>query len=432
MRRDSPGRPSAGTGISRSENLDPDTGARSHVFTRDELLFDYLRRLETRRHDQRALHLKLAALSSLSRRDQNLRSAAGAFEPLVALGQAQRFVLPRGDLLVFYRANAEAEIEKAAGRVRSLFADDPLLAAPSPTGCFERWFDIDRDFESVVHLARSLTEPAPAERHGNLRRGGHALTAERLDRLEKALALVDLSAFLRRQAVAAVDGRNQPETSFETLTLAIDDIREAVLPDVDLTANRWLFRHLSRTLDQRLLAYLAQADLVAGRPKLCIPLSVATILSPAFLAFDDRVGGRWRDNLIFQIDHADAIEDPAAFRFARAYTRELRFALCVSDLDPGTLGLIDTGAMGFDFVRIAWPAEMMEGCKEHQERLRAFLAERTSQEIVLTNVDRMRTLAFGRSIGIGLFQGPAVDALIAEQARQHQRLRLQHGLRRRT
>ena len=38
----------------------------------------------------------------------------------------------------------------------------------------------------------------------------------------------------------------------------VNDLRDTILPGVDLLANRWLFRHLTARLGQRVLAAILQ------------------------------------------------------------------------------------------------------------------------------------------------------------------------------
>src|SRR3546814_13451589 len=65
-----------------------------------------------------------------------------------------------------------------------------------------------------------------------------------------------------------------------------DLLARTVLPDVNLATNRWLFQHLTQTLDRRVLKLLSRADDTDLHAAISINLNVETLLSPAFLEFD--------------------------------------------------------------------------------------------------------------------------------------------------
>src|SRR3546814_1927605 len=73
-----------------------------------------------------------------------------------------------------------------------------------------------------------------------------------------------------------------------------DLLARTVLPDVNLATNRWLFQHLTQTLDRRVLKLLSRADDTDLHAAISINLNVETLLSPAFLEFDAslRMGSR--------------------------------------------------------------------------------------------------------------------------------------------
>ena len=58
---------------------------------------------------------------------------------------------------------------------------------------------------------------------------------------------------MRRQAICTLPEDGSPQPMFRELYISIDELRNAVVPDCDLTSDRWLFLHLTKTLDDRML-----------------------------------------------------------------------------------------------------------------------------------------------------------------------------------
>ncbi len=74
--------------------------------------------------------------------------------------------------------------------------------------------------------------------------------------------------------------------------ISIADLRETLLPKVNLASSPWLFQQLTETLDRRVLSLLNKHDdrTVAG--DVSINLNVQTLLAPEFLVFDDNIKAR--------------------------------------------------------------------------------------------------------------------------------------------
>ena len=72
-------------------------------------------------------------------------------------------------------------------------------------------------------------------------REGEPFTPKILSRVEVALERADLSNLMRRQFVCSADAQMIPEQSFSEIFISIADLRETMLPSINLMSNRWLF-----------------------------------------------------------------------------------------------------------------------------------------------------------------------------------------------
>ena len=86
------------------------------------------------------------------------------------------------------------------------------------------------------------------------------LFPEQLGRLKNFLALADLKNILRRQHVSEVIGENTQQSIFKKYFIPIFNLATTVLPDVNFIGNRWLFQHLTRSLNLPFLNLLSRVD----------------------------------------------------------------------------------------------------------------------------------------------------------------------------
>ena len=271
------------------------------------------------------VHIHLSKLRPFNRRDQHIRAASNGFEPMVKNLDGQLFGLKNGDLFFIYKSEIQPRVETTVQRARFLFSDDPLFDDDEEGAkAFSTWWDAEKP-SSTPFCAPSNSWPIPRKTsNGGQKRmdaraaikskqeKGEPLTPEILDRLETALARADLSNLVRRQFICAVTPKMVPEQFFSELFISIRDLRETLLPGVNLGSNRWLFQHLTETLDRRMLSMLSKTDRITISGDISFNLNVATILSQEFLAFDDNVSASRRSSMVIELQKVDifAISGP--------------------------------------------------------------------------------------------------------------------------
>jgi hypothetical protein len=410
--------------------------------SQEQLLLDYVRRLEKHKEGREAVVLRLSGLRPFNRRDHHLRAAADNFDPLVKDLKGQLFLLKSGNLYFFFQGEVKGHVESAVQKIRFLFGDDPLLADEGRRERFSEWFVIARDFDKVLHIVQALTDAEREDAESTRRKmdartalkarqeRGAPLTPEVLDRMEKALFRADLSNMVRRQYVCGVTAKGVPEPAFSELFISISDLRETLIPGVNLTANRWLFQHMTSSLDQRMLSMLVKTDHITLTGDISFNLNVGTILSPEFLTFDENITASRRGSLVVEVDCADAFIDLSAFCFARNFVQLRGYRICLDGLTYRTLSAIDRERLGVDFVKLIWDPEMIDAGPEMQGRVEALVKRTGASRIVLSRCDDREALDFGRRIGIRFFQGRQVENLIAEDNRRRELLRLKHRIER--
>ena len=68
--------------------------------SQENLLLDYMRRLEKHKKDRKVVHLHLSLLRPMNRRQQHIRTAAGTFENIIKSMDGQVFTVKNSDIFV--------------------------------------------------------------------------------------------------------------------------------------------------------------------------------------------------------------------------------------------------------------------------------------------------------------------------------------------
>ncbi len=411
--------------------------------SQENLLLDYMRRLEKHKQGRKVVHLYLSLLRPINRREQHIRTAIGNFDTLVSSMDAQVFMVKNSDIFVIYKDTAHPQVETAVQQIRYLFDDDPLLEEEDTSEQkFTSWYEAEQDFDTVLQTVQNLVN-AEQKRQTEVRgrmdaraalkakqEKGEPLTPKVLARVETALARADLSNLVRRQFICRVDAQMVPEQMFSELFISIKDLRETMLPDVNLVANRWLFQHLTTTLDKRMLAMLTKTDSISMSGDISFNINVATILSPEFQAFDDNIAASRRGSMIVELQKEDIFCDLASFVFAREFVQDKGYKVCLDGLTLETLDIIDRERLGADLAKLIWHPDLADGGDELHNKIRQIVKRGGADRMIMCRCDNREAIDFGRSLGIEMFQGRYVESLIAEDGRRLELLKLQRRIER--
>ncbi len=403
--------------------------------SQEYLLLDYAQRLDRHREGRRAVHVHLSRLKPQNRREHHLRIAINTIEEFVTAFDGQIFQLGNADLMVVVRGASLAQIDEALMRLRHLFGEDPL-AGPAPEdaeeghGRFATVYNIETQYQRFLELCEHIFEEERA-RQKRLKKlaeqsgeesedARRPLNPDQLGKLEEFLARADLSSVFRRQAVCAVSDPSEPKPIFNELFISILDLARTVLPDVNLAANRWLFQHLTQTLDRRMLKMLTRADDSSLHASFSINVNVSTLLSPEFLEFDNNLRMGSRGTLVVELQLIDVLADYPNFVFARDFVREKGYRICLDGVTPDVLPFVDRQRMGVDLVKLA-SGPLFDAGGEPERR--ADVAEHVERcgtgRVILARCDTDAMIETGRKMGITMFQGRRLDAILQRLARYH-------------
>ncbi len=393
-------------------------------------LVDYLTRLDRHRTDRRAVLIQLSGLQPINRREHHLRAASSPFAPLVNVQNAQAFNLTNADLMVVYKAAVQDAVEAAIVKLRFMFSDDPMiLKEETSTLSFCTWYSLIEDYTEVMDLARGrLDEIMELQRRAKVRAEpaapdkrsrGVPLTPDLLTKAEAALDQADLANLMRRQAVCALVGQSSPQPVFNELFISILELRQALMPQVNVASSPWLFQQLTETLDRRVLSLLNKHDDRTLESDISINLNVSTILSPEFQKFDDNVRPGTRGTIVLELQKIDIFADLGAYLFARDFARDRGYRICIDGLTYAMLPYVDRERLGADLIKLVWEPSLADEAGGQSQAIRRIGPSR----IVLCRCDSPAAVDYGQSVGLSLFQGRHVEMLLQTDLRRRGKAR---------
>lgn len=406
----------------------PNAGA-PHAGSQEAALLDYAARLANHKQGRRAIHVRLSRLSPANRLEHHIRIVMNTFEPLLRRFNGQLFRLWNNDIVAGVKDARISDIEDYAVKLRFLFSEDPaLLLEEASNEPFCIWYDIESDHPAFLKLARAFDTEAGQHRQRlnaaikahedkskhpppSVSAGANRLTPLLLDRFETALRNADLSLMIERQNIFTLAGNAPPKPVMCEHFVSIRALQDRLLPGIDCMGDRWLFQHLSQSLDIRMLAALPEITKTVTVP-ISINLNVSTILSPEFLKFDAAMRRITQTAIILELQSIDLFADMGAFIFARDFAHERGYGIALDGLNPLTFPFMDRAKLKLDFEKIIWNPET---CNAHNPERSAAFVEAVNQagaaRIILCRCDTQDAIKFGQALGVKLFQGHHLDQL---------------------
>lgn len=394
------------------------------IIGQETRFLQYVQQLEDHKVGRRAVHVHISQLQPENRREHHLRLAVNSFDDLVKRTLGQLFQMTNGDLVFVFREEALDEVEAIVVKLRFLFSDDPLLAndLAETAGPFATWYSLEKEYGAVFRLAQRLQKASRQHRAYQVAqsRGSHfrhaapppePLTPGLLAQIEDALAQADLANHIRRQSVCVIVGSAAPKRLFDEIFISINDLRQTLLPKVNLASSPWLFQHLTETLDRRVLSMLLKRDDRSLTQDVSVNLNLATLVSEQFLAYDDNVPQDARGTIILELQKTDIYADLGLYLFARDFAHDRGYRICVDGLNHLTLPFVDRARLGADLLKVVWSPEMTEPGPAQDAFFEAVRRAGPSH-VILCRCDDPRAVDFGHEMGLSLFQGRHVEIML--------------------
>jgi hypothetical protein len=389
--------------------------------TYEEVLLDFVTRLDRHRAGRVACELHLSLLRPYHQQPHHVRIVRKVLEPLVRRFDAGIYEMHNRNVIVAAKGAAVADIDPYVLQIRSLFSEDPLFgAADQPEFC--TWYDVAQDYDALLGRVRQLNDGRGLLPDGTARPDadaisqpaflGAAVRPTQIEQIERAIEHADLANILRRQEVCAIVPGMRPAPMFHELYFSMHYLAQTLLPGHNITSDDFLFRHLTRALDRRMLALMMQRELFQMLRKAALNLNVRTVLSAEFMEFDRVTNIKDRGSLAIELPALDLMNDPNEYLFARDFLKERGYKIIIDCVKHLNLPLIDRGWLGFDFVKITWTPSLYDDAGgQRSEVLKSAVTRIGRDRVILCRVDSEDALKAGEALGITLYQGRLIDGL---------------------
>lgn len=402
---------------------------------KDTLVFDFLYKLGTNIDHYQALYLRISKLQNQNLRMSQRQALIETFENAVKKTKGEIFTLDNEDMVVIFGESVYDEIQACLIKIRFLFHDDPNVrnAADLLQSGFAEIFNLQTqvdDFKALVKKVKDQenmvggqprlvpnVRPNVAANVLANRKTKRELTPTILSKMQKALSMMDFSSLIRRQSVCAVIGKSAPQMIFDEVFVSIADLRDMLMPDVDLFSNPWLFMYLTETLDKRVLASLSRHDDGALTSNFSLNMNVSTILSDDFLEFDENINPVQRSTIVLEFQLIDIFSDIKAFILAKTFAQYRGYKICIDGITVDKLQYIDREHLQSDLIKIIWHPSFMDIIHE-DKHFTDYVNKSERARMILCRVDDPQAVEIGNSLGINLYQGRYIQRLLAAQPRK--------------
>lgn len=376
----------------------------------------------------------LSRMEAINRTEPKAREIADAFAAAIGAG-ARLYWMRDWTLMVLFDEASAQSVQAALVRLRFVLGGDPLAEERD----LVTYRPFVRDYETLIAEAEDRVIGGAAAGEGDTIGGamartpagdgvprfktparqprGEPLTPGLLGRIESMLVNANLSSHIRRQSVCVMVAEGRPEPMFTEIFVSIADLRETLLPRVDLASNPWLFQRLTQTLDRRVLALLTHRDDATLVKGFSINLNVASILSDEFLAFDDNMAAGSHGTVVIELRPEDIFADLGAFTFARDFVRQRGYRVCLDGLTWRSLPYVSARRLGAEMVKLNWTPDLpsvLEG--PDGKPVREAMEALPPGKLVLARCDTEEAVAFGQEHDITLYQGRIIDTWMRERA----------------
>ncbi len=341
-----------------------------------------------------------------------MRIALRMLDPMVNAYRGQMFLMGNSDIVFMVKDPNPTDVENMIFKLRALFSKDPLTFVDQGDGQdqFTTLYDLTYDYDKFLAEARTMaTEARRRARETTTTVEPQRLTAKILGGILERLAIADVSRLVRRQSAIVITGQGNAVVLFQEFFVSMSDLGQALAPDVNLMGNRWLFQHLSLTLDQRVLAALHAMRLKARPETFSLNLNIATALSPAFDAFEE--GEPPGTRLSVELQVLDVLADSRGYFTVRDRMRERLHQVVIDGLNELTMRFMDVTRFDADLYKITWSPEMRD--RDQDSAIATALRKVDPEKILLSRCDSEAAITWGLERDIHRFQGRHVDAMLA-------------------
>ena len=370
----------------------------------EQQLIDKLKRIEPMKAGSTAIIVKISALNPANRTQNHVQMTLSALNDLIIKSQSGLFVLSNNDIIVVGQNILAQSLTDTTQSIRRIFQSDSFAA--SHPNDFIRVYALNRDFDTVMAYAK---ERQDAVENQQQKKQDIPLAPEHLDAILRNIQGFNILKIIRRQEAVQIASNGEISSLFLEYFTSMADLKKAIAPDVNVLSNRWLFQHLSETLDKRMLGIFK--DLFKHTPKnISLNLNISTIFTPAFEQFLSEMPETM--SIIVEVQLMDIIQNTQNYLIARDLLHDAGHQILIDGLHPISFEFMDMNILSSDLMKLNWTPAL------NKENETTRLQEIDPERIILMRCEDEESLRWGLMHNIRRFQGYFIDALTAAKIRK--------------
>ncbi|MBO4521023.1 MAG: hypothetical protein J5787_07445 [Alphaproteobacteria bacterium] len=375
----------------------------------EQRLIDKLKRLESINMNSTVIIIRLSALNPTNRSPRQVKIALSAINDTVIKTQSGLFLLSNNDIVIIGQALSPQRAGDIAESVRHIFQSDSFAAAHPDD--FVQIYALENDFETVMAFAKEHLENV--HRQQQPQKAEVPLAPEHLDAILRNIQGFNILKIIRRQEAIQITPQGKLSSLFLEYFTSMADLKKAIAPDVNVLSNRWLFQHLSETLDKRMLGI--SKELFLHTPKnISLNLNISTIFTPAFENFLSQAPEQM--TVIVEVQLMDIIQNTRNFIVARDLLHEAGHQILIDGLPPISFEFMDMKKLNSDLMKLNWSPALINAAES--KKLEKGLKDIDPNRLILMRCEDETALAWALMHKITRFQGYFIDALTTAKIRK--------------
>lgn len=348
--------------------------------------------------------------------EYQLKISVNIINDILKEAEGYIFITTDFDIFVCARNIAPTVLKKMIFQLRYLYMDDPLAyeSENKENPYFSHIYELRMGWTELFKTAREKMERLEelVERDNRPLADDTILSPAKLADVEVELNKTNITNSYRSQPICAAK-QDGFKVIFNESYINISALSQQLRSRVDLASNRVLFKYLTSILDYKMLGFIAKNSRKYLKSALSINLNVETLLSDTFAEFDKTVDGKFKKNIVIEIQVSDVFSDMQAFVAARSLVQVSGYRICLDGLTNLSFLQVDRTSLGFDLAKILWNADLRSDLKKKQNKELAQAIEKCgAARVILGRCDSQEAVYYGQSLGIGLFQGRYIDSLV--------------------
>lgn len=378
----------------------------------DERLLKLLQSARRELQGLRLVHLHLSLLQDKNYGDiLEIKRAVQSISDNSAY--LQIFTLSNEDVLILYKGIKFSTITEACQKIEKMMLARTKMMGLNPykENSLYSIMELSLNFVNVIRFIEGLGEKGGSA-DGAKASTKEPISLEELAKIERQIGMFDLSPFMLNQPIINIQPMAGSLHEYFEIYISVKALEDRLSPEFDLTANRWLFNYFTSSLDHAVLKSLNHGiDFIRGH-KIGLNLNLSTIMSSAFVKFDERLTMELRGNVILEINKVDLVENIDTYHEVVEFAKTRGYSICIDGITPMWVAHMDLEYMACNYAKLFWTSELTD---MSEDDLEIFAAKITAQEncrFILGRCSTVTGLLFAQKYGIDLVQGRMVDTIL--------------------